>query len=616
MIQRLIRNYRAINQLNQRDAAGAGDLASRGAPIADRRAGPESAQRADHSAAVPTKSTAKAPRTQQVTGARQRADSRRARRDSRCAGDCSWRQSPPGMQGKLDDADRLLSEAHGKLSWRFATAAPVRALAERGNRCRAGTGRRSAAATGAGAIGAFDKAIAVTGRQLPEIAGAACRQGPQGGLPGAQRRRGRRQRACSTRSSTRAPIVADSGDRAARICLRPISRLLARDGSADAAARDVPRLAGAAAAGRRPDPGGACPAICRKAMTRRARCSGWPSRAPARSSAPRPRSRRLDRQAERDRRAGLEQSAAAKSSLEAMRGRTDRLQAQLATYPRYKVLAPQEPSSSTSCRPRCAPGEGYYKMMVVGDAVYALVRHERRGAGVGWHRRRGNGDGRRRARATSSSGSRMARRSPIRSTLVRARALYLHAVRTDRRRGAGAEASDLRARRADASAAALFAGRTPARARRLSARGRRRPDADPFDFTGVDWLGRGREVSISVSPRSFLDMRAIAPVAGAPAPISALAANAVALTRPVAAVADECDWPLATWQAPIARGRARLSPRRAFGPASSKVDDRRGVHRHGAAAAIDGLDDYRVLHFATHGLVTAPRPTARRGRRW
>ena len=36
-------------------------------------------------------------------------------------------------------------------------------------------------------------------------------------------------------------------------------------------------------------------------------------------------------------------------------------------------------------------------------------------------------------------------------------------------------------------------------------------DADPFDIRGIDWLGRGREVSISVSPRSFLDMRAIAP---------------------------------------------------------------------------------------------------------
>ena len=37
-----------------------------------------------------------------------------------------------------------------------------------------------------------------------------------------------------------------------------------------------------------------------------------------------------------------------------------------------------------------------------------------------------------------------------------------------------------------------------------------RAGGDPFDFTGVDWLGRGREMSISVGPRSFLDMRAIA----------------------------------------------------------------------------------------------------------
>ncbi|MGH6781132.1 MAG: CHAT domain-containing protein, partial [Sphingomonadaceae bacterium] len=41
-----------------------------------------------------------------------------------------------------------------------------------------------------------------------------------------------------------------------------------------------------------------------------------------------------------------------------------------------------------------------------------------------------------------------------------------------------------------------------------------RPKADEFDFRGIAWLGRNRDVSIAVSPRSFADVRAIAPSAG------------------------------------------------------------------------------------------------------
>src|SRR5438552_1501019 len=72
-------------------------------------------------------------------------------------------------------------------------------------------------------------------------------------------------------------------------------------------------------------------------------------------------------------------------------------------------------------------------------------------------------------------------------------------------------------------------------------------DADPFDMRGVDWLGRGREISISVGPRAFLDMRAIAPSHARRAYLG-LGTNTPVWSRPLAAVADECDWPLVTWE--------------------------------------------------------------------
>jgi CHAT domain-containing protein len=133
-----------------------------------------------------------------------------------------------------------------------------------------------------------------------------------------------------------------------------------------------------------------------------------------------------------------------------------------------------------------------------------------------------------------------------------------------------------------------------------------RPNADPFDFTGVDWLGRGREVSISVSPRSFLDMRAIAPSHARQAYLG-LGENAVAFTRPVTAVADECDWPIAMWQSPISAAELRVAEAR-FGDAQADLVTGAAFNDTALLSANENLDQYRVLHFATHGLVTAPRP--------
>jgi CHAT domain-containing protein len=133
-----------------------------------------------------------------------------------------------------------------------------------------------------------------------------------------------------------------------------------------------------------------------------------------------------------------------------------------------------------------------------------------------------------------------------------------------------------------------------------------RSDDDAFDFTGVDWLGRGRDMSISVSPRSFLDIRAIQPSRAKQAYLG-LGQNEVALTRPMAAVADECDWPIAMWQDPISADELRLGEAR-FGPQQSRVVTGAAFNDAALLGGADSLDQYRVLHFATHGLVTSPRP--------
>lgn len=130
------------------------------------------------------------------------------------------------------------------------------------------------------------------------------------------------------------------------------------------------------------------------------------------------------------------------------------------------------------------------------------------------------------------------------------------------------------------------------------------PDGDPFDFTGVEWLGRGREVSIAVSPRGFLDIRKLA-ASGAPRNYLGLGHNAKPAARPVAAVADECDWPLATWQNPISADELLFAQKKlSLGGSAVKTD---AAFSDSALLSEADLDQYRVLHFATHGLVTAPR---------
>ena len=133
-------------------------------------------------------------------------------------------------------------------------------------------------------------------------------------------------------------------------------------------------------------------------------------------------------------------------------------------------------------------------------------------------------------------------------------------------------------------------------------------DADAFDFTGIAWLGRGRAISIAVSPRAFLDIRKLAP-SHATRPYLGLGSNAVPRLRPATATmtpgADDCDWPLALWQRPVKPDELLFAAKTIGGKSAVRT----GTSFTDTALLADGtLDQYRVLHFATHGLVTAPRP--------
>lgn len=133
-------------------------------------------------------------------------------------------------------------------------------------------------------------------------------------------------------------------------------------------------------------------------------------------------------------------------------------------------------------------------------------------------------------------------------------------------------------------------------------------DSDPFDFTGVAWFGRDRRFSIAVSPRSFADVRTIAPARGQQAYLG-VGENAAPPERIRLASASreaDCEWPINTWLDPISPNELKLA-QSVLGAGRANVLTQSNFSDT-ALLGRDDLDDYRILHFATHGLVTAPRP--------
>jgi len=598
VLQRLIRNYRAANQLNQKRPSEARAVLSIAvAPLAE----VADADRIRDGIITPPLSLAinrDNPTNQAVAdvGSSLTAIERAAILDAQAMvleGVALRQQRQFGeAESRLVEARRkILAVRDGRVRsarWLISEIEVERALVAeaRGDR--------------AGATGAFDAAIAALADSFPDSpallsakarkAGYLVRSGDAAG-----------GRALFDEVVAGGNSIADSGT-ALRNLLGPYFDLLARDGSSDAAgamfrasqllqrpgvAQTQAILARQYSAGN--DEGSA---LFRLALAR--------TREIVRQEAD---IKRLEALPERT---AIDQQAldSGKSSLEALRAEQIKLQARLNDYPRYKVLSPQIVELA-ELKAALRPGEVYYKLMVVGDALYALTAGEQaaRAMKLGVTASVLAGD----VTALRNSIVRIENGEAVTEPfdVERARAVYISLF--------GPVDAEVRGLKhlvfePDGPMLQLPPTLLPASQPGVDVYKARvaRADADAFDFTGIDWLGRGREVSISVSPRSFLDMRSIAPSRARHAYLG-LGENAVAFTRPVTAVADECDWPIAMWQAPIPADELRVAEAR-FGDAQSDLITGAAFNDAALLESGEKLDQYRVLHFATHGLVTAPRP--------
>ncbi len=138
-----------------------------------------------------------------------------------------------------------------------------------------------------------------------------------------------------------------------------------------------------------------------------------------------------------------------------------------------------------------------------------------------------------------------------------------------------------------------------------------------FDFRGIEWLGRARDISTAVSARAFRDVRQ-APPSRAVAEYIGFGENVPAQgyfqanasrTRGAGEATADCAWSLAAWNRPISSAEL-VTARRAIAaeaPGESEIVTG-SAFTDSAIKERRDLDHYRILHFATHGLVTAPRP--------
>ena len=140
---------------------------------------------------------------------------------------------------------------------------------------------------------------------------------------------------------------------------------------------------------------------------------------------------------------------------------------------------------------------------------------------------------------------------------------------------------------------------------------------DGFDFRGVQWLGRDRDISTAVSVRAFRDVRN-APPSRARAAYLGFGQNEPARgfylpagggTRGADAVQPGCSWSLAAWNRPISARELRVAgDAAAMGRAGEAEIVTGSAFTDTGIMARGDLNQYRILHFATHGLTAPPRP--------
>lgn len=288
--------------------------------------------------------------------------------------------------------------------------------------------------------------------------------------------------------------------------------------------------------------------------------------------------------------------------------------AKLSAYPQYRVVASGK-LDLAELQQVLRPDEAYLKMLVVGDAVYAMLIDSK--AAQLWRT------------DVSNQGLENAVDS-IRSTIsivengkrvtypfdaITARKLYtqLFAPVADRLPGVPHLIFEPDGAMLRLPINLLITSDTGLAAYEQRVND---PSADAFDMRQIAWLGRATRPSTAVSALSFRNARQTPPSNGS-REYFGLGQNLPVVggvlpstgTRGVAGGAADgsCQWDVTQWSRPISAEELVTASNTMDRGAATLLTG--GAFTDTAVKNRGDLSDYRIIHFATHGLVTAPRPS-------
>ncbi|MBD3734399.1 MAG: CHAT domain-containing protein [Sphingopyxis sp.] len=142
------------------------------------------------------------------------------------------------------------------------------------------------------------------------------------------------------------------------------------------------------------------------------------------------------------------------------------------------------------------------------------------------------------------------------------------------------------------------------------------PNADAFDMRRIAWLGRTTRPSTAVSALAFRNARQAPPSSaareyfglGENLPVRGGILPSTGTRGGIAGgVDDSCQWDVSQWSRPISADELVTATRTMDRDAATLLTG--GAFTDTAVKTRGDLGDYRIIHFATHGLVTAPRPS-------
>ena len=289
-------------------------------------------------------------------------------------------------------------------------------------------------------------------------------------------------------------------------------------------------------------------------------------------------------------------------------------QARLADYPRYRALSTAA-LTLAELRATLHPGEAYLKMAVVGGTVYGLYATQDEAtaykAGIGAADLEKQVDALRETIAVFENGQLLT--FPFDVGIARRLYVALTGPVADK-----VAATHSLVFEPDGAMLRLPLGlliTDQASVDSYAKRGQRKgaSEADEFNFTGISWLARKTDISTAVSAKAFKDVRGVAPSTAktqylgfghnAPVPAFLQLTSARPATGPGGI---DCNWPLTNWSKPIPATEL-LTAQSILGRSQAIVVTDAAFSDTNVKSRTD-LAQYRILHFATHAVITAPRP--------